>query len=58
VGFSAALDSRDEDDATQQKKLYSLLMLALPEKTLHIIRKVDRKGKVIGFRDCQGFIQD
>jgi len=40
VGCDAALDSEGEDDAAQQKKLYSLLVLALPETTLHVIRKV------------------
>jgi hypothetical protein len=49
VGCDAALDSEGEDDAAQQKKLYNLLVLALPETTLHIIRKVDRKSKAAGF---------
>jgi hypothetical protein len=38
LGCDAAQDSEGADDVAQQKKLYSLLKLALPEMTLHIIR--------------------
>ena len=57
VGCDAALDSEGEDDAAQQKKLYSLLVLALPETTLHIIRKVDRKSKAAGFHAWQALLR-
>jgi hypothetical protein len=53
VGCDAALDSEGEDDAAQQSKLYILLVLALHEMTLHIIRKVDRKSKADGLHASQ-----
>jgi hypothetical protein len=53
VGSDAALDSESADDAPHDKKLYNLLVLALPEMTLHIVRKVDRKSKAIGFHAWQ-----
>jgi hypothetical protein len=57
VGCDGALDSEGEDNVAPQKKLYNLLVLALPETTLHIIRKVDRKSKAAGFHTWQALLR-
>ena len=48
LGLGGVLDCEDDVTTAQQKRLYSLLVLALPEAALHVIRKVERKSATAG----------
>ena len=48
LGLGGVLDCEDDVTTAQQKRLYSLLILALPEAALHVICKVERKSATAG----------
>jgi hypothetical protein len=57
AGYDAALDDLDDATPAQHKKLYSLLVLALPESALHVIRKVERSSPKAGYEAWQALLQ-
>ena len=48
LGLGGVLDCEDDVTTAQQKRLYNLLVLALPEAALHVIRKDERKSATAG----------